>query len=727
MGSSVFGIGVSGLNAANIGLTVTGHNISNVNTPGYSRQIIQQSAPYPLLSGSGFTGLGVKVDSIRRVYDEFLTRSVQTAQTQNSYLDTLSSHLSEVDDIIADPEAGVSPALQDFFKAVQDVATNPADTASRQALISSGQSLLNRLQTFDKRLNEMRDQTNGEITNTVSTINSLSKEIANLNKEISSVNGIGQPPNDLLDQRDALIKELNKYVKASTVSQTDGSVNVFIGNGQNLVVGGTQFTLAAVQSPADPERITVAYEQNGNTIFLPESQLTGGALQGLFDFRKNGLDTARNSLNQVALTVAQTINDQMRAGQDLYNNIGQNFFDFQREKSLDVNLSGATVNFTAAGNTIPSSDFSLAFDSVAGSYTLTRLTDNQSQAITPAQMAAGFTALGVTVQLTAGTPAASATAGMSFPPDIGTVRSNNANTGNAQVGGYISDVNQLKTSDYELGYDGTNFILTRLSDGVKTSYATVPITQDGMRLNIESGTMNAGDRFTIKPTDGFIHSMSVRMTDPREVAAAAPMAATPGTANTGTLKVYQPTSDLLTTNTTDSAINPAVRNPIQVRFTSTNTFDVFDVNSGANISTGNAYTAGMTLSVNGWNMKLDGQPATGDVVDVKSNTGGSADNRNALAMASLQTSKLMFGGTATYQDAYSAMVANIGTQTNQTNIQLDAQKVILQQAEAARDNVSGVNLDEEAANLLRYQQAYQAASKVIQIANQAFQTIAEIV
>ncbi|SMC16863.1 flagellar hook-associated protein 1 FlgK [Andreprevotia lacus DSM 23236] len=727
MGSSVFGIGVSGLNAANIGLTVTGHNISNVNTPGYSRQIIQQSAPYPLLSGSGFTGLGVHVDSIRRIYDEYQTRAVQTAQTQTSYLDTLNSHLSEVDDIIADPTAGVSPALQDFFKSVQDVSTNPADTASRQAMISSGQSLVNRLNTFDTRLNEMAVQTDGEITNTVSTINGLSAQIAELNKQISSVNGLGQPPNDLLDQRDALVLELNKYVKGTTISQTDGSINVFIGNGQNLVVGGNAFTLAAVPSPSDPQKVTIAYQQNANTIYLPESQLTGGSLQGLLTFRNSGLAVAKANLNQVALTVAQTVNDQMRAGQDLYNNIGQNFFNFQRASTLDTTLSGATVRFTASGTTIPSSDFSIAYDSVANSYTLTRLTDNQTQAITPAQMAAGFTAFGVTVQLTAGVPAASATTGMSFPPAIGAIRNNTNNTGSGQIGGYISDVNQMQTSDYELGYDGTNYVLTRLKDGVKTSYATLPINQDGLHLELTGGTINAGDRFTIKPTEGFINSMSVRTTDPREIAAAAPMAATPSNANTGTLKVYQPTSNLITTNTTDSAINPAIRNPIQIKFTSTNTFDVIDVNSGTNISTGNAYTAGMTVSVNGWNMKLDGQPANGDVVDVKANTGGSADNRNALAMAALQTSKLMFGGTATYQDAYSAMVANIGTQTNQTKIQLDAQQIVLQNAQTARNDTSGVNLDEEAANLLRYQQAYQASSKVIQIANQAFQSIASIV
>ncbi|WP_035053217.1 flagellar hook-associated protein FlgK [Andreprevotia chitinilytica] len=730
MGSSVFNIGVSGLNAANLGLTVTGHNISNANTDGYSRQTIQQSAPYPLQSGSGFIGMGVQVDSIRRVFDQFLTRQLQTAQTQNSYLDTYSTHLSGIDNTLADPTAGLAPALQSFFSTVQDVATHPADIPSRQSLISGGQTLLTRLQSFNTQLTEQSSTLNGEISSTVGTINTLSSQIANLNQQIAAVNGTGQPPNDLLDQRDNLVKELNKYVKATTISQGDGSINVFIGNGQNLVVGASQFTLAAVPSPSDPQQTTVAYQQNGNTIFLPESSLSGGQLQGLFDFRNNALIPATNTLNQVALTVAQTVNDQQRAGQDLNNNIGLNFFDFNRSGTQNVTLSGATVNFTAAGTTIPSSDFSIAYDSVSTNYTLTRLSDNQAQTITTAQMTAGFTALGVTVKNAGAAPAASATTGMSFPPAVGNINFNTKNTGTAQLSGYISDVNQLTASNYDLGFDGANYTVTRLSDGQKTTYASLPLTQDGFTISQTSGVMNAGDHFTIQPTAGFIRSLSVRMTDPREVAAAAPVSSKTPTTNTGTLTATQPQTAALTTLTTDSAINPAIKTPVQIKFTSANTFDVLDVTNPlapVTLSAGNAYVAGMTVSQNGWSTKLDGQPKTGDVVNISQNTGGASDNRNALAMAALQTTKLMGGSTATYQNTYDSLVSKIGTLTNQATVSFKAQAVVLQQAQTQRDSSSGVNLDEEAANLLRYQQAYQASSKVIQIANQAFQAIANIV
>ncbi|TJZ73822.1 flagellar hook-associated protein FlgK [Chitiniphilus eburneus] len=727
MASSVFNIGVSGLNAANLGLVTTGHNIANTNTPGFSRQYLKQSAPYPQLTGSGFTGLGVKVDSIQRVYDQFLTRQVQTAQSAASYLQTYLSHLEDIDNIVADPTTGVSPALQNFFAAVQNVATKPADTAARSALLASAQSLVTRFQTVDNQLNESYTNLNGELNNTVASINALGKQIAMLNKEISVQSSSGQPPNDLLDQRDQMLKELNSYVKATTVMQTDGTMNVFIGSGQNLVVGGNSFELATEPSQADPSRLAVVYRQQGNTIYLPESQLVGGALQGLLQFRSQSLDLAKSNLAQVALGFAQTFNAQHRAGQDLNGNIGGNMFDFPRSNSVTANLGGASVSVTSPLNGIPLSDYSLAYDGT--NYTLRRLTDNQTATITPAQMAAGYTALGTTLQLTGAPPAAPASTTWSFPPALGDIDSNTLNTGNAQIGGYINDVTKLTTSNYELGYDGTNYFLTRKSDGTKTVFTAAEmaagIDQDGLTLRIDSGTMNAGDRFTIKPLDGLVRGMSVTMTDPRLVAAAAPVIATPDSQNTGKLTITQPTVNPPPTDTTAGALNPALKNPVTIQFTSATTYTITDTVTGVT-SAPQTYTAGADITFNGWTMKMDGVAAVGDKISIAPNVAGSADGRNALALAALQTTRTLNGGTSTYQEAYGQMVATIGIQTNEASVMSKAQDTILAQAETARDSVSGVNIDEEAANLLRYQQAYVAASKVIQIAKETFDQIANI-
>lgn len=723
MGSSVFTIALTGLNAANMGLSTTGHNISNVNTEGYSRQQIKQSAPYPALTGSGYVGLGTRVDTITRSYDQFLTKQVQTTQAKFSYYETYLSHISEIDNLVADSSAGVSPAMQDYFSNVQNVATNPSNIPARQALLSSAQTLINRFQSVDQVLSDQRAALNGEISSAVDNINAIAKQIADINGQIVLSSGSGQLPNDLLDQRDQMLKDLNSLVKASTVTQSDGSINVFIGSGQNLVVGEQTFTLDAIASPGDPQNVSVVYTQNGNTVYLPENALNGGELGALLEFRSGALNLAQNSLGKVAVGLAQMFNAQQRAGMDLDGDMGQNLFDYSRQGSLDVSLNGATINITTPSNAIPSSDFSLEYDGT--DYILTRLSDSSSQTITAAQMAAGYTALGATLQLTAGAPAGAATTSWSFPPDIGYISPNSLNTGTATLDGYISDVGQLTTSNFELQYDGSNYILTRLSDNTKTVSATMPLSVDGLSLNVSSGAMAAGDRFTIKPYEGFINSLSVKMTDPRDVAAAAPVRLTTASANTGSATLTQPTVDTPATTTT-STIDPALKNAVSIVYNSATTaFDVTDTVTG--VTTSHAYTAGMTLSVNGWSLKITGQPANGDTFTVGDNVSGTEDGRNALQLAALQTTKLLTGGTATFGESYSQMVSTIGTKAGEITTMSEAQATMLEQAETARDSVSGVNLDEEAANLLRYQQAYIAASKVIQIAQQAFEEIANIV
>ena len=721
MASSVFGIGVSGLNAANLGLSTTGHNIANANTEGYSRQGIKQSAPYPLLSGSGFNGLGVKVDSIARVYDQFLTRAVEIAQTQSSYQNTRLSHLAEINNIVADPTAGVSPALQDFFSAVQNVATNPANPPSRQAMLASSQTLVNRFQVFSQRLSEQRSALNGEISNTVSNINAYAAQVADLNNKIVVAQSSGQPPNDLLDQRDLLVKDLNKLVKTTSLPLGDGSINLFIGNGQGLVVGSQTYTLGAVPSPGDPENTSITYQQNGNTIYLPDSFMNGGQLGGLLDYRNQSLDLAQNSLERTALGLVDTFNQQHKAGQDLNGNMGQNLFDLPRSNIVDFKVGAQNLRVTAPVTGIPGGDFAITANGAG--YDIKRLSDGLVANV------AGLpgTAFGLT--LAAGPAALNppVQAGFGFPPSLGVIRPNSANTGNASLAGHINNVGQLTTSNYEFSFDGTNYNLTRLSDNVKTAYTPAQIaqgiSQDGMSLNIASGAMAAGDRFVIKPLDGVIDGMAVRITDPKEIAAAAPIVAKTGSANTGSIKASQPQVDTPSMSTTDAAVNGALKNTTTITFTSATTYDISD---GVTSLTGQTYTAATPISFNGWSMKLDGIPATGDRIVVSPNVNGNADNRNALALGKLQTTRILDGASATYQESYGRMVATIGTQTNEATIMGKAQDKLLFNAENSRDSVSAVNLDEEAANLLRYQQAYQASSKVIQIAQKAFDEIVNL-
>lgn len=543
MATNILGIGQSALAAAQMGLSTTGHNIANAATPGYSRQVIVQGAALPQNFGAGFLGQGVNVSTVKRVYNEYLGNQVQTAQTSKSALDSYYAQIKQIDNLLADPESGLSPAMQDFFTGIQDVATNPSLMPARQSALSTAESLASRFNSLAGRLDEMVQGVNSQIISSVSVINGYADQIAQLNDAIGRVQrASGQPPNDLLDQRDQLVLDLSKEIKATVVKQGDGDYNVFIGSGQPLVVGVNTYELTNVSSATNPEKIEVAYRgYNGNLITLSDSALSGGLLGGLMDFRSQSLEPAQNALGRVAIGLASTFNAQHQAGFDLNGVAGAAFFNV-------------------------------------------------------------------------GSPV---------------VGANGNNTGTAAIGASISNANALTTSDYSLRYDGTNYTLTRLSDNSTTTFAAFPQTIDGVTLNLTSGTAAAGDSFLIRPTVKGASGFGVAITDPAGFAAAA-------------------------------------------------------------------------------------------------QTGAVGDNRNALALAALQTAKTLGNGTATFQGAYSQFVSQIGNKTRELDVTSSAAGKLLNEVTLALQNESGVNLDEEAANLLRYQQAYQAAGKVMQIASELFDVLLSI-
>ena len=348
---SVFSVGISGLNAAQAGMLTTSHNIANASTAGYNRQEIVQGTNTATFTGVGFVGQGTHVQTVRRIYDQFLGRQVLSAEAGAAEMGTYQAQISQIDNLLADSSSGLSPALAAFFKGVQDVAANPASIPGRQSMLSAAQALTARFQAIDRRLTEIRDDTNQQIAGQVAQINTYSSQLADINQRIilAQARGADQPPNDLLDQRDQMLKDLNTLVRVSTVVQGDGSFNVFIGNGQPLVVGNQSYQLKAVQAPDDPERTNVAIVGVGGTaLTMPESQITGGSLGGLLNFRSQTLDDVQNALGRVALTLAQNFNDQHRLGQDLTGALGQNFFSTSvptvRPSSLNTGTGMPTAN-----------------------------------------------------------------------------------------------------------------------------------------------------------------------------------------------------------------------------------------------------------------------------------------------------------------------------------------------------------------------------------------------
>lgn len=638
MGSSVFNIGVSGLAAAQAGLLTTGHNISNASTPGFNRQQIVQSTNTPQFTGAGYFGQGTNVTTVQRVYNQFLASQTLSAQTRLSELNAYADQIRQVDGLLADPSAGLSTALNDFFRGVHEVAANPASIPARQSMLSMAQALVGRFQSVDGRLNEIRDGVDTQLASTVADINSYTTQIAALNQRIilAQAAGPGQPANDLLDQRDQLIAQLNQQVRVTTLTESDGSLSVFVGNGQAVVVGAQSYGLATMQSGEDASRMTVGITlASGGTAALPEAMLSGGTLGGLLAFRRESLDTAQNALGRIALGLAETFNAQHRLGQDLTGALGGNFF------------------------TAPA-----------------------PQVITP-----------------------------NNPPNGGT----------AAIGVAVASAANLTTSDYRLTANGGgNYTLVRLSDSTTVFSATaLPQTVDGLTISLASGAANAGDSFLIQPTRAAAHDIAVALTDARSIAAAAPIRTAASNGNSGTgaigagsVNAPPPVNANLTQTVTITFNNPPT------------TFDV--AGTGTGNPAGVAYTAGGSISYNGWTVQIGGTPAAGDVFTISANSAGVADNRNALLLAGLQTGKTLAGGTASYQSAYAQIVSDVGNKTREIQVTATAQESVVKQAEEAQQSLSGVNLDEEAANLLRYQQAYQASGKMIEIADKLFNTLLEL-
>ena len=641
--ANILSIAQSGLAAAQAGIATTGHNIANQATPGYSRQLVIQASMGGQNLGYGFIGNGTRVETVQRVYNDFLGTQAISTQGSASQLATYYAQISKINNMIADSSSGLTPVLQDFFKGIQDLVANPASTSSRQAMLSGAESLAARFQNMSGQLQSMNDGVNTEISAAVTNINAYAKQIAQLNDAIGKAqNGTGQPPNDLLDQRDLVISELSKQTKVSVVKQESG-YGVFIGNGQPLVVGTDVLELKTIASPTDLSRLEVGYVTNGNTIILPENSLVGGNLGGLFDYRSKTLDTMQNSLGRIAIGLAETFNAQHKLGQDQNGALGGDFFS----------------------------------------------------------MAAPL------------------------------VNTSNNNTGTAVIGASITNVSALTTNDYRLSYDGTNYKVTRMPDSVSMySGAAFPgAAIDGVSFSLTSGTMAAGDEFIVKPTINGAANFNVLINDLSKIAAGTPIRTAAPTANSG--------SGTISSGKVDASFTLAnIATPVTLTYDGTSlpptltgfpaTAVTVTTNGVATIfasGTPVTYTAGSTISFAGMAIEIAGAPADGDTFTISANSNGSGDNRNMLALGELQTKKVLQGGTTSYNSAYSQVVSMVGNKARELQTNSAAEATLLKQIQTAQQSESGVNLDEEATNLLRYQQAYQASGKVMQAVSDMFDVL----
>ncbi|MDA8362254.1 MAG: flagellar hook-associated protein FlgK [Gammaproteobacteria bacterium] len=642
----MLGPAVSGLLAFQTEMATIGNNIANVNTPGYSRERVQLTPSPPQYTGAGYIGTGVQVSSVQRIYDQYLAGQLNSATSANSQLQNYSQLATQVGNLLADPQAGLSPNLQSFFNAVQGVASDPSSTSARQVMLSQGQSLVSNFQYLDSQLTSLGSGVNTQITNSVNQINSLATSIAKLNGQITQLQGTagGQQPNTLLDQRDELINQLSQQVAVTTVPQTDGSVNVFIGNGQSLVMGSTAIPLSVVPNTYDATRSEVGYTVGGVTTDI-SNQITGGTLGGALAFRDQVLNPSENALGQVAIGLAATFNAQSRLGMDQNGNINQNFF-----------------------NTI----------------------DQSSPQVLPSSTNTGS------------------------PP--------------ATIGATVTDVSALTTSDYRLDRTATGYTLTRLSDNTVTNltnFPGAPQTVDGVTLSLASGTIAVGDSFMIEPTRTAAANIGLAISSTSQIAAAAPISTAVAT-NASGVPTNQGTGAISAgsvSNTTNLPLSGAITLTYDA---STQQFNVTGGPGGTLAYNPATDSGGKQFSFptyGGATFTISGVPANGDSFVISNNANAVSDNRNALALAGLATQSTLANGTASYNGAYSDLIANVGTQTQNANTSSTAQQAVLNQVTQQVNSVSGVNLDQEAASLVQYQQAYQAAAQMISTSSSLFQTL----
>lgn len=661
MGGDILRVGTSGLAAFKSALSTVGHNISNVNTEGYSRQRVDLVNRSGAASGAGFIGGGVSATNTRRFYEEnavLQVRNRTTAVEQSSIYYDLAS---QVDNLIADSKAGIAPSLSDFFNAVQAVADDPVSLPARSVMLSEANTLTDRFQLMYKWVDDLRNSTNARLENLVTDINSIADSVAQMNKDIKIAlgQGGGRNPNDLLDRRDNLISQLAEKVQVNTVSQSDGTVNVFIGSGQSIVLGEQSMNLQTRPDPNDANNYEITYANNGvGSITFPiTNSLKGGELGGVLDVRKNIIDTALNQLGRLAIGLATKFNEIQNQGMDLNDDLGVDFFKIPQPE----------------------------------------------------------------------------------------VFANTNNTGSGVFSATISDISVLSAADYRLTLrNASTYKLENLQTGAIVDFNIPgdgpPFNFDGVDINLTAGTVNVGDVFQIRPTRNGARDIGVRIDDATRIAAASPIRSEAKIANLGNGKVSIATISDITNavfTTTAKALSP----PIMVQFDNTvagapltytlydnsvpgapvampgNTNIAYDPRVGADIF---PTAAGLDY---GYRARLTATPRPGDQFTFGYNSAGIGDNNNMLALSELQEQGIFSNGVATFNDTYSQFVVDIAHKTRTAEINRDAQQALLNQAKQFRDAISGVNLDEEAANLIQFQQAYAAAAQVVSASEQMFQTL----
>ena len=684
--ADLLNIGMSGLHAAKTKLSVTGHNITNVNTPGYTRQDTVQGTRTPQFSGAGYIGTGTSLLDVRRSYNEFLTTQVRSSTSLNSDVVAYKSQIDQLDSLLAGSSTGITPSMDAFFSATQAAAEDPSNIPARQLVISEAEGLARRFNDLYDTINTQNSSINKQLVTSTEQINRLAQTIGGLNDAIANAGANGSQPNDLLDARDEAVRQLSTYVGVNVVVQDNNTFNVSLGSGQPLVVGNTVNQLQAVPGRGDPNTFEIDFVSGGSRQNIT-SNISGGEVGGLLRYREDALKPSVNALGRLALSISEEVNTQLGQGLDLKGQVGSNLF----KDINDPSLTGLRVRPVAT------------------------------------------------------------------------------NTSNVSGDMRMTDTSVLTTSDYRLDFDGSNYSARRLSDGAEMtvtqgadgelSFTDSAGRDQGFSLTL-SGTPAAGDQFVLEPTRRGAAGISAELDQADQLAFAGPFKGEADLQNKGTGKITQPSLEGFTDNSTpplaglsrdalaavsqvgmrfDAASNSmVVDTPLPPGVTVTMlTADGQTVPGGVTPGQSNDLKYSIEVNVGGVqqsftvSQSISGRPENGDKFSIDFNKNGVSDNRNALKLADLQNKQVVgvdpnsanSNSGMNFNNGYGDMVERVGTLTAQARRDDVATGAILQQSTDSRNSVSAVSLDEEAANLIQFEQYYNASAQVIQVARTLFDTL----
>jgi flagellar hook-associated protein 1 len=634
--SMLMQLGTRAMFAAYAQLQTTGQNIANANTAGYSRQQVILGTTEGQYTGSGFFGRGVTVQSVTRASNMFLTTQAAATKAEAASDEARLGMLRQLEQVFGIGEGGVGYAATRMFNAFADLAAAPADLSARQAVLARAEDFASLARSSSDQLEMLQSNVFNDVRNSVADVNQMASEVASLNAKIVGALATNHTPNDLMDARDRLISSISEKIEVQTINASDGSISVFIGGGQSLVLGGISNKLVARQDEFDPARVGIGISVSGFITPVPDEQLGAGSMSGLIAFQNEDLADARNRLGQIVASLGTTMNLQQSFGIDLAGVTGSDLFTL-----------GAPQSLAHADN---------ARD-----------------------------ALGVPV---------------------------------GSVDLAIVDPTALQASEYVFQEDpaapGT-YKATRLSDGyVHTGLVGGGEVIDGFSVTFGAPPPQAGDRFLFKPVSTAARNLVTAITNPRGIAAGSPLQASTPAANTGTMSIGS--FDIVAAPT-------AAYQAMTVQFTSaTGDYDIVD--SGGGVLASGTWDSSGPIQYNGFSLTLKGVPANGDTVAIRLTTLPASSNGNALSFDSLAERWLINGQTVA--DAYAETLSSVGVRVQGMVAAASTSATVAQRTEEALTSEVGVNLDEEAARLIQYQQAYQAAARMLQTAQQVMDTLIQL-